>query len=129
MPLLDLSPERLVNTTHTVHGRLDFFRSVEPEVLQACPGIALQAPSGSNRQGWHFLIVRHASKRLDGLPGHKQAALWASLLPATWNFMFAAHRCGLDAAWTTFHLDNKQATAEILDISYQRITQGGSVTR
>jgi nitroreductase len=32
-------------------------------VITECLEIALQAPSGSNRQGWHFLVVTDAEKR------------------------------------------------------------------
>ncbi len=64
MPHLDLTPDELLTTTRTVRKRLDFARPVEPDVLKECLEIAIQAPSGSNRQDWHFLIVRDASKRL-----------------------------------------------------------------
>ena len=43
--------------------RLDFDRPVEKEVLMECMELALQAPSGSNAQGWHFLFVTDPAKR------------------------------------------------------------------
>lgn len=64
MPRLDLTPDELLTTTRTVRKRLDLARPVEPEVLKECLETALQAPSGSNRQDWHFLIVRDESRRL-----------------------------------------------------------------
>lgn len=63
MPLLDLNPDQLLSTTRAVRKRLDFTRPVEPEVLRECLELAMQAPTGSNRQNWHFVIVTDAEKR------------------------------------------------------------------
>src|SRR5256884_3252757 len=63
MPVLDLSPDELLTTTRSVRRRLDFSRPVEPEVIKQCLAIALQAPTGGNRQGWHFVVVTDAEKR------------------------------------------------------------------
>ncbi len=52
------SCDHLLTTTRSVRKRLDLERPVEPEIIEECLEIALQAPSGSNRQGWHFIIVR-----------------------------------------------------------------------
>jgi nitroreductase len=56
MPLT-LSPDELLTTTRSVRKRLDFDRPVEKEVLTACLDLALQAPSGSNRQAWHWVFI------------------------------------------------------------------------
>ncbi len=55
--------DHLLTTTRSVRKRLDLARPVEQKVIADCLEIALQAPSGSNRQGWHFLIVTDAEKR------------------------------------------------------------------
>lgn len=55
--------DKLLTTTRSVRKRLDFSRPVEREVLAQCIHIAIQAPTGSNTQGWHFLIVTEARKR------------------------------------------------------------------
>jgi nitroreductase len=55
--------DHLLTTTRSVRKRLDFTRPVEPEIIQRCIDIAIQAPSGSNRQGWHFMVVTDAAKR------------------------------------------------------------------
>ncbi|MFN8439763.1 MAG: nitroreductase family protein [Caldilineaceae bacterium] len=55
--------DHLLTTTRSVRKRLDFSRPVEPEIIQRCIEIAIQAPSGSNRQGWHFMIVSDAAKK------------------------------------------------------------------
>ncbi|MFD0786901.1 nitroreductase family protein, partial [Micromonospora azadirachtae] len=57
MPTLPLSPDELLTTTRTVRRRLDLARPVPMELVRECLEIALQAPSGSNRQGWHFVLV------------------------------------------------------------------------
>jgi nitroreductase len=61
--VLDLSPDQLLTTTRTVRKRFDFSRPVGPEVIRECLEIAIQAPTGSNRQNWHFIIVTNAEKR------------------------------------------------------------------
>lgn len=63
MPLLDLTPDQLLSTTRAVRKRLDFTRPVEPELIRECVELAVQAPTGSNNQRWHFLIVTDAEKR------------------------------------------------------------------
>ncbi|MGH3053838.1 MAG: nitroreductase family protein, partial [Gaiellaceae bacterium] len=58
MTTLDLATvDHLLTTTRSVRKRLDLTRPVEPEVLERCIEIALQAPTGSNAQGWHFVVV------------------------------------------------------------------------
>jgi nitroreductase len=64
MTTLDLATvDRLLTTTRSVRKRLDLTRPVEPEVLERCIEIALQAPTGSNGQGWHFVVVTNAQAR------------------------------------------------------------------
>ena len=43
--------------------RLDLTRPVEPELLDECLHLAAQAPTGSNAQGWHFMVVTDPDKR------------------------------------------------------------------
>lgn len=45
--------------------RLDLSRPVERELIAECITIAQQAPTGSNRQNWHFVVVTDASKRAE----------------------------------------------------------------
>lgn len=51
------SVDYILSTTRSVRKRLDLSRPVEKEVVMECLEIALQAPTGSNRQGWRWLIV------------------------------------------------------------------------
>ncbi len=63
MPILDLSIDTLLTTTRSVRKRLDLSRPVEPEVIRECLELALQAPTGSNTQGWHFIVVTDPQQR------------------------------------------------------------------
>src|SRR5688572_85056 len=49
--------DHLLTTTRSVRKRLDLSRAVEPEVIERCIELAGQAPTGGNRQGWHFVVV------------------------------------------------------------------------
>lgn len=53
----------LLTTTRSVRKRLDFARPIERGVIERCIEIALQAPTGSNAQGWHFVVVTDAAKK------------------------------------------------------------------
>lgn len=54
---------KLLTTTRSVRKRLDLSRPVEPEVIEECLELAIQAPTGGNSQGWHFVVVSDAAKR------------------------------------------------------------------
>ncbi|WP_372435956.1 nitroreductase family protein [Williamsia soli] len=54
---LNLTPDELLTTTRTVRKRLDLTKPVPIELVKECLEIALQAPSGSNRQGWQWIVV------------------------------------------------------------------------
>jgi len=60
---LDLNADSLLSTTRSVRKRLDLTRPVEREVVTECVELALQAPTGSNAQGWHFVIVEDAERK------------------------------------------------------------------
>ncbi|GAA1864652.1 nitroreductase family protein [Actinomadura bangladeshensis] len=63
MTTLPLSPDELLTTTRTVRKRLDLDRPVPIELVRECLEIALQAPSGSNRQGWQWIVVTDPGQR------------------------------------------------------------------
>ena len=42
---------------------VDLFVVVDRAVVEDCLNLALQAPTGSNSQGWHWIIVEDAAKR------------------------------------------------------------------
>jgi nitroreductase len=55
--------DHLLTTTRSVRRRLDLSRPVPRELLERCLSIAMQAPTGSNSQGWSFIVVTDAEKR------------------------------------------------------------------
>lgn len=52
-----LTPDELLATTRAVRRRLDLTRPVAPSLVRECLELALQAPSGGNRQRWSFVVV------------------------------------------------------------------------
>lgn len=60
---LNLSADEVLTTTRSVRKRLDFDRPVERGVVEECLELAVQAPTGSNRQGWQFVIVEDTAKK------------------------------------------------------------------
>jgi len=181
MSKLDLSADGVLTTTRAVRKRLDFDRPVAEELLHECLQIALQAPSGSNSQGWHFMLVtdrekiaaiarlyleafneyaaspnqptmqhrddpsmtgvqqrvqdsaRYLADNLHRVPAllipccagrpdapdtplGVSAAIFGSILPATWSFMLAARERGLGTCWTTLHLSHEKEIAQLLGV-------------
>lgn len=55
--------DRLLTTTRSVRKRLDFDREVDAGLIEESIRVALQAPTGSNRQGWHVMVVTDEAKR------------------------------------------------------------------
>ncbi|WP_326567729.1 nitroreductase family protein [Amycolatopsis rhabdoformis] len=174
-----MTPEELLTTTRAVRKRLDLSRPVPSELIEKALTIALQAPSGSNREHWHWVVVTDPDQRAAigslyrratheymassgfagklyaddpsraavqhrvgssvsyladrmgevpvllipcletssaELPAGNQAGMWASLLPAVWNYMLAARSLGLGTAWTTLHLAYEEEAAEVLGL-------------
>ena len=60
---LTLSPDELLTTTRAVRKRLDFTRPVPRTMLEECLTIAQQAPTGSNLQNWHFVVITDTATR------------------------------------------------------------------
>lgn len=60
---LGLSANEVLTTTRSVRKRLDLERPVEREVIEECLEIALQAPTGSNSQGWQWVFVTDPAKK------------------------------------------------------------------
>ncbi|WP_307829442.1 nitroreductase family protein [Antrihabitans stalagmiti] len=47
----------MLTTTRTFRRKLDLTRPVPREVIMGCLDLAVHAPSGSNRQGWRFVVI------------------------------------------------------------------------
>lgn len=72
--MLDLTTvDHLLSTTRSVRKRLDLERPVEPEVILRCLELAMQAPSGSDRQKWQFVLVSEPELRA-GIAEYYRAA-------------------------------------------------------
>ena len=64
MAVYDLSiTDGLLSTTRAVRKRLDFERPVSNDIIRACLELALQAPTGANRQGWRWIVITDCDKR------------------------------------------------------------------
>ena len=61
---LNLTADEVLTSTRAVRKRLDFDKPVPMEVITECLEQAVQAPTGSNRQGWEWLVVTDADKRM-----------------------------------------------------------------
>lgn len=103
MTQLNLSADEVLTTTRAVRKRLDFDKPVEASVLEECLHIALQAPSGSNSQGWQFMLVTDPDKIAAIAKFYQQA--------------FAAYEAG-PAQPTKIHQDDpsmKETQQRVLD--------------
>lgn len=60
---LNLTADEVLTTTRSVRKRLDLERPVEREVVEECLELALQAPTGSNTQGWQWMFVTDPDKK------------------------------------------------------------------
>jgi nitroreductase len=57
------SVDEVLTTTRAVRKRLDFDRPVPRELLLECLRVAIQAPTGSNRQGWQFVAISDPDRK------------------------------------------------------------------
>jgi nitroreductase len=60
---MTLSVDELLTTTRAVRKRLDLTRPVPLDLVRECLEIALQGPSGSNRQNWEWIVVTDPDQR------------------------------------------------------------------
>jgi nitroreductase len=62
--MLNLGLDELLTTTRSVRKRLDLDRPVDRSLITDCLEVAFQAPNGSNRQQWDWVIVDDPSLRV-----------------------------------------------------------------
>jgi len=60
---VSLSPDELLMTTRSVRRRLDLHKAVPRETVEECIAIAQQAPSESDSQRFHFVVVTDPGRR------------------------------------------------------------------
>ena len=55
--------DHALSTTRAVRKRLDLARPLPRELILECISLAVQAPTGSNRQGWQWVVVTDAGAK------------------------------------------------------------------
>ena len=97
--------DALLSTTRAVRKRLDFDREVPDDVLLECLQLAVQAPTGSNRQSWRWMVVRDAAKK---------EALAEMYRAAGGDYLAAAAKEADDGSQTSRVLDSANFLAQNL---------------
>ena len=82
---LDLCADELLSTTRTVRRRLDFDRPVERRLLEECLRLAQQAPSASNSQMAHFVVVTDPVKKIALADLWRRGRVAYAQLPFSWR--------------------------------------------
>lgn len=94
MQPLNLSVDEVLSTTRAVRKRLDFERPLDYSVLRECLEVAVQAPTGSLGQMWHFVLIDEAGKRHALAEIYRRA--WAIYIEQPWSiFKLHAHDPGM----------------------------------
>ena len=94
MDHLNLSVDEVLTTTRAVRKRLDFERPVAYSVLRECLEIAVQSPTGSLGQMWHFVLVDDVAKRHALAEIYRRA--WAIYVEQPWSiFKLHANDAGM----------------------------------
>jgi nitroreductase len=74
--------DHLLTTTRSVRKRLDLTRPVPADIIDECIQLAIQAPSASNTQRWHFVVVTDPAKRAAVAAHYSRSfALYAAVPP------------------------------------------------
>ncbi|HVL81147.1 MAG TPA: nitroreductase family protein [Actinomycetota bacterium] len=61
--MLELTTDELLTTTRAVRKRLDLDRPVPREMIEECLDLAIQAPTGSNAQGWRWVVLTDPERK------------------------------------------------------------------
>ncbi|NKB99361.1 MAG: nitroreductase [Pseudomonadales bacterium] len=104
-PQLGLSADELLSTTRAVRKRLDFDRPLETSVLQECLELAVQAPTGSNAQGWQFVFVTDQDKKAK--IGEYYAQVWSGYK----EMPFAIHNLNRGTGDTALESSQERSTS------------------
>ena len=80
---LNLSADDVLSTTRAVRKRLDLTRPVPGHLIEECVDLATQAPTGRNRQRWHFLVVTDQAQRTAVADIYRRAVQVAPSTPLT----------------------------------------------
>jgi nitroreductase len=74
--------DHLLTSTRSVRKRLDFEKPVPRSVIEECLELAIQAPTGSNSQQWHFVVVTDPEKRKGVAESYRKAFNIYASMPA-----------------------------------------------
>jgi nitroreductase len=89
MTRLALSVDQVLATTRAVRKRLDFERPVPYALVRECLDLAVQSPTGSYAQMWHFVLVDDQDKRRALADLYRRA--WAIYVEQPWS-IFRLHQ-------------------------------------
>lgn len=103
--------DRLLTTTRAVRRRLDLSRTVERQVVLDCLRVAIQAPTGGNRQGWRWVVVDDPDQRA-GL---------ADLYRRSFDPYISVRRAELAAAGAEASLSSVMRSSEYLAENLHRV--------
>ncbi|HUO40135.1 MAG TPA: nitroreductase family protein, partial [Mycobacterium sp.] len=78
---LNLTVDEVLATTRSVRKRLDLDKPVPRRVLEECLELAVQAPTGSNTQGWQWVFVDDPDKKKALAEIYNAGAEWYRTLP------------------------------------------------
>lgn len=112
--MLNLSPDELLSTTRAVRKRLDFDREVPMSLIRECLEMALQAPTGSNAQSWHFVVVTDQTKK------DKLAEIYRKGFAMYADMPFSAHNVHKDDPSMTEIQERIVSSADYLAENLQR---------
>ncbi|WP_245722051.1 nitroreductase family protein [Nocardia crassostreae] len=80
---MNLSADEVLSTTRAARKRLDLTRPVPRRLIEECVDLATQAPTGRNRQRWHFLVVTEKAQRAAVADIYRRALQLAEGTPLT----------------------------------------------
>jgi nitroreductase len=110
-----MTPEELLTTTRSVRRRLDLAPPVPRDLILECIAIATQAPTGSDRQTWQWVVVTDRETRQ--FVGERYRESWyaynAAGRPQYARLNLGGRRCPClrrvravwGSAYTTVHLE------------------------
>ena len=119
---LNLTNDELLSTTRAVRKRLDFDRDVPMSVIKECMEIAVQAPTGSNAQGWQFMFVTDSEKRKQIGAYYQQAFTLYKEMPV------AIHKLHADSADQSLTSSQTRSASSAASDVYKRQLRNHTVS-
>lgn len=116
--------DRLLSTTRAVRKRLDLEKPVPREVILDCLRLSQQAPTGSNRQSWRWIVVTDPAKRaaLADIYRRCGAEILKQALASTPSGDAQTRRVYESALWLVDHLAD--VPVHVIPCTAGRLTEG-----